>query len=94
MSASRTALRLAALLFLLAGILLLRKPVFGQVGAALQAKPASQTITSAPTRFSVVIQGVAPGKGPDAILISRTRLASNSRPAINRISNRSPRRTL
>ena len=30
MSASQTALRLITLLFLLAGILLLRKPVFGQ----------------------------------------------------------------
>jgi pimeloyl-ACP methyl ester carboxylesterase len=57
MSASRTALRLATLLFLLAGILLLRKPVFGQ------------TITAAPTRFSIVIEGVASGKGPDVILI-------------------------
>jgi hypothetical protein len=42
MSTSRTITRLIALLFLLAGILLLRKPVFGQ------------TITAAPTRFSVV----------------------------------------
>jgi pimeloyl-ACP methyl ester carboxylesterase len=57
MSASRTTLRLITLLFLLAGILLLRRPVFGQ------------TITAAPTRFSVVIQGVAPGKGTDVILI-------------------------
>jgi len=57
MSASRTTLRLITLLFLLAGLLLLRKPVFGQ------------TITAAPTRFSVVIQGVAPGKGADVILI-------------------------
>ena len=57
MSASRTTLRLITVLFLLAGILLLRKPVFGQ------------TITAAPTRFSVVIQGVASGKGADVILI-------------------------
>jgi pimeloyl-ACP methyl ester carboxylesterase len=57
MTASRTTLRLITLLFLLAGILLLRRPVFGQ------------TITAAPTRFSVVIQGVAPGKGTDVILI-------------------------
>jgi pimeloyl-ACP methyl ester carboxylesterase len=56
MSASSTTLRLITVLFLLAGILLLRKPVFGQ------------TIT-APTRFSVVIQGAAPGKGADVILI-------------------------
>jgi hypothetical protein len=47
MSASRTALRLITILFLLAGILLLRKPVFGAV------------VTVQPTRFSVVIHGVA-----------------------------------
>ena len=56
MSASNTTLRLLTVLFILAGILLL-KPVFGQ------------TITTAPTRFSVIIQGVAPGKGADVILI-------------------------
>jgi hypothetical protein len=44
MSASRTTLRLITLLFLLAGILLLRKPVFGE------------SIAAAPTRFSIVIQ--------------------------------------
>jgi hypothetical protein len=43
MSTSRTTLRLITILFLLAGILLLRKPVFGQ------------PITTAPTRVSVVI---------------------------------------
>ena len=57
MSASSTTLRLITVLFILAGILLLRKPVFGQTPAA------------APTRFSVVIQGVAPDKGADVILI-------------------------
>jgi pimeloyl-ACP methyl ester carboxylesterase len=57
MSASRTTFRLVTLLFLLAGILLLRKPVFGQA------------LTAAPTRFSVVLQGVASGKGADVILI-------------------------
>jgi pimeloyl-ACP methyl ester carboxylesterase len=57
MSASRTTVRLVSLLFLLAGILLLRKPLSGQA------------ITAAPTRFSVVIQGVAAGKGADVILI-------------------------
>jgi pimeloyl-ACP methyl ester carboxylesterase len=57
MSASRTTLRLITLLFLLAGVLLLRKPVFGQA------------IPAAPTRFSVVIQGVAPGKGADVLFI-------------------------
>jgi pimeloyl-ACP methyl ester carboxylesterase len=57
MSASSKALRLVVLLLLLAGVLLLQKPLF------------SQTTTAAPTRFSVVIQGVAPGKGPDVLLI-------------------------
>jgi pimeloyl-ACP methyl ester carboxylesterase len=56
-TATRTILRLVALLLFLAGILLLRKPVFGQA------------ITAAPTRFSVVIEGVAPGNGPDVILV-------------------------
>jgi pimeloyl-ACP methyl ester carboxylesterase len=56
MSASRTTLRVITVLFLLAGILLLRKPAFGQ-------------ITAAPTRFSIVIEGVASGKGADVILI-------------------------
>ena len=57
MTTSRAALRLVVLLLLLAGVLLLRKPLF------------SQSITAAPTRFSVVIEGVAPGKGPDVLLI-------------------------
>jgi hypothetical protein len=58
MSLSNTTLRLITLLFLLAGILLLRKPVFGQ------------NITAAPTPFSVVIQGVEPGKGADVLLLA------------------------
>ncbi len=57
MSASNTTLRLITVLFILAGILLLRKPVFGQ------------TIAAAPTRFSVVIQGVAPVKGANVLLL-------------------------
>jgi pimeloyl-ACP methyl ester carboxylesterase len=57
MTTSRTTSRLVIILLFLAGILLLRKPVFGQ------------SITAAPTRFSIVIQGVAPGKGADVILI-------------------------
>ena len=55
MSVSRTTLRFIALLFLLAGLLLLRKPVFGEA------------ITAAPTR-SIVIQGLASGKGADVSL--------------------------
>jgi pimeloyl-ACP methyl ester carboxylesterase len=57
MTTSSKALRLVALLLLLAGVLLLQRPLF------------SQTITAAPTRFSVVIEGVAPGKGHDVLLI-------------------------
>jgi pimeloyl-ACP methyl ester carboxylesterase len=57
MTLPRTTYRLVILLLILAALLLLRKPVFGQA------------ITAAPTRFSVVIQGVAPGKGADVILI-------------------------
>src|ERR1700729_250749 len=57
MTTSRTTNRLVIIILFLAGILLLRKPVFGQA------------ITAAPTRFSVVIEGVASGKGPDVILI-------------------------
>jgi pimeloyl-ACP methyl ester carboxylesterase len=57
MSASKALTRFITIFFLLAGILLLRKPLFGQA------------ITAAPTRFSVVIQGAAPGKGADVILI-------------------------
>jgi pimeloyl-ACP methyl ester carboxylesterase len=57
MSASRTALRVITFLLLLAGVMLLRKPLF------------SQAITAAPTRFSVVIEGAAPGKGAEVILI-------------------------
>ena len=69
MSTNRIVLRVATLLFLLAGLLLLRKPVFGQATEPLPAKPANQTITAAPARFSVVIQGVASGKSTDVILI-------------------------
>ena len=53
MSASRTAFRFITLLFLLAGILLLRKPVFGQPIAVTSTHqmnaPASQLIESAGT---------------------------------------------
>ena len=69
MSTNRVALRFVTLLFLLAGLLLLKKPVLGQTAAPLATKPANQTITDAPTRFSVVIQGVASGKGPNVIFI-------------------------
>ena len=51
MPASRTALRIITLLFLLAGILLLQKPVFGQPITAMPTHqrdtPASQLIESA-----------------------------------------------
>ena len=57
MTTSTKALRLVALLLLLAGVLLLQRPLF------------SQTTTAAPTRFSFVIEGVAPGKGTSVLLI-------------------------
>jgi pimeloyl-ACP methyl ester carboxylesterase len=66
-TASCTALRLLALLFLLAAILLLRQPLFGQ--STTPTKPATQTITTAPTRFSVVIEGAPRGTAPDVLLI-------------------------
>jgi hypothetical protein len=43
MSTHRVALRLATLLFLLAALLLLKKPVFGQTAATLATKPVNQT---------------------------------------------------
>jgi pimeloyl-ACP methyl ester carboxylesterase len=66
-TASCTALRLLALLFLLAALLLLRQPLFGQT--TIPAKPATQTITTAPTRFSVVIEGAPRGAAPDVLLL-------------------------
>jgi hypothetical protein len=46
MSTSRTAQRLAAVLFLLAGLLLLKKPVFGENTPLVNTHPAVETITS------------------------------------------------
>jgi hypothetical protein len=43
MSTSRTAQRIAAILFLLAGLLLLKKPVFGQAAFLVNSQPAIQT---------------------------------------------------
>jgi hypothetical protein len=51
MSTNRIALRILALLFFLAGLLLLRKPVFGQATVPLPPKP--NTIIAAPTRLPV-----------------------------------------
>ena len=65
-TASCTALRLLALLFLLAALLLLRQPLFGQPPTT---KPATQTITTAPTRFSVVVEGAPRGTAPDVLLL-------------------------
>ena len=50
MSTSRTAQRLAAVLFLLAGLLLLKKPVFGETVTLIHTRAAVQTTTpSQPT---------------------------------------------
>ena len=51
MSTSRTVIRIATLLFLLAGVLLLRKPVFGQTTAQSPAKPVKQTVIVCPLEF-------------------------------------------
>jgi len=67
-TAKDATLRIITILLVLASLLLLRKPLLGQA-TPLPAKPATQTITAAPTRFSVLIQGAAPGKGQDVILI-------------------------
>jgi hypothetical protein len=70
MSTNRIALRFVTLLFLLAGLLLLKKPVFGQTAAVLATKPVNQTSAVAtPLRFSLVIEAVVPGKDTDIILI-------------------------
>ena len=55
MSASDNTIRLITVLFLLAGILLLRKPVFGQ------------ELSTAPTRVPVIVQGVQAGKAAGVI---------------------------
>jgi len=69
MSTNRIALHFITLLFILAGLLLLIKPVFGQTAATLATKPVTQIIVATPTRFSVIIEGVVPGKGTDVLLI-------------------------
>ncbi len=57
MSTSQTINRVITFILLLAGLMLLRKPIFGQ------------SIPAAPTRFSVVVEGVASGKGTEVIVI-------------------------
>ena len=59
MPRSRTASHIVALLLLLAGLLLLKKPVFGQPIESPAARVAEHTIIAAPTRLSTVIDGVA-----------------------------------
>jgi hypothetical protein len=53
MSTSSAMIRFATLLFLLAGLLLLRKPLFGQPTEPLPPKPAHQSMNTAPSRFAV-----------------------------------------
>src|ERR1700748_102973 len=65
-TASCTVIRILALLFLLAALVLLRQPLFGQ---SVPAKPATQAISAAPTRFSVVIEGAPRGTAPDVLLL-------------------------
>jgi hypothetical protein len=79
MSISRTALRLVALLLLLAGILLLRKPVFGEV------------IPAAPTR-SIVVQGLASGNGADVSLFRTLQPGDTDLISVQMPANFSPHR--
>ena len=65
-TASCTVLRLLALLFLLAALLLLRQPLFGQTASVT---PDTQTIAAAPTRFSIVTEGAPRGSAPDVLLL-------------------------
>jgi hypothetical protein len=53
MSTSSAMIRFATLLFLLAGLLLLRKPLFGQPTEPLPPKPAHRSINTARSRFPV-----------------------------------------
>ena len=46
MSTSQTAIRFATIFFLLAGLLLLKKPVFGETGTSHAPRPVGQTITA------------------------------------------------
>jgi hypothetical protein len=54
MSLSRTTLRLITVLFLLAGILLLRKPVFGQANGTSPQIPAAHSLAVLPRQGGVV----------------------------------------
>lgn len=53
MSTNRIVLRLLALLFFLSGLLLLRKPLFGQANAPLPSEPTTRTISAALNRLPV-----------------------------------------
>ena len=53
MSTSNAVIRFATLLFLLAGLLLLRKPLFGQTAEPLPPKATNQSINTAPNRLPV-----------------------------------------
>jgi hypothetical protein len=79
MSASRTTLRLITLLFLLAGLLLLRKPVFGEA------------IPAAPTH-SIVIRGFASGKGADVSLFRTLQPGDTDLISVQMPANFSPHR--
>ena len=52
MFTSRTVQRLAAILFLLAGLLLLKKPVFGQTTSLVNTQRANQITTPPPAPAS------------------------------------------
>jgi hypothetical protein len=62
MSTSRTALRLITILFLLAGILLLRKPVFGQAITAASTHALPLKTLSILEQQSPVVDTAGPAK--------------------------------
>jgi len=66
MSLTRTALRLITLLLLLAGILLLRKPVFGE------------TITAAPTRIALYRLSILEQQSPIVDTFGPAKLGKHS----------------
>jgi hypothetical protein len=55
MFTSRTVQRLAAVLFLLAGLLLLKKPVFGQTTSLVNPQRANQITTPPPAPASSLV---------------------------------------
>jgi hypothetical protein len=81
MSASSTALRLVTLLFLLAGVLLLRKPVFGQANVTSPQIRVAHPFAASPRQG-----GVFASAGANRILFLTTlgeKQANSTHPLLN-----------